>query len=194
MQSELANNTSLDKNQDFFDAEANRLLNEIISLGYESVSSDTFIQEILGEDTEEVKQIARDLNEHIRGVSMDEYRKIAAPLMMQVVAVNDDNTISVNKPTDRNGDDCWTHIYNPTIFNHLSVGDEVLIGYYEGGQKSNCWVMFAKTNDLENKTILKDIKDINNKIDEYNNKIKKLELEMSTIKETIKDYHNNNEG
>ena len=170
-----------------YGADTAKILESLVSLGYESVDSDTFVMEVLGENNEEIKQIALNLNNQIREISMGEYKKIAAPIMMKVIAVNNDGTISINKPTDRDDNDCWTEVYNPTIFNHLEVGDEVLVGYYEGGQKSNCWIMFAKTKDFKNRTILKDINDINNKIKDYDNKLKNLEKEIFDMKQLIKD-------
>lgn len=165
------------------------ILQELLDFGYETVKSDDFITEILGENTEDIKQIAAKLNAQIREISMDEYRKVASPIRMKVTAVNNVNgTVSVNKPTDRNDSDCWTEVFNPTIFNHLEVGDEVLVGYHEGGQKSNCWIMFAITSDFQNKTILKDVNEIKDKLKEQDIELKRLNDEISYVKDLIEDF------
>ena len=142
------------------DVATQEILNSLLKIGYQEKGEDDFMIEILGEQTEEIKEIAMQLNNQIRDISTNEFKRIAAPITMRVVSVNSDGSINVNKPTDKTSkSNCWTNIPNPTIFQYLESGDEVLLGYYEGEQKSNCWVMFAKVSngEMNKKSVYKDI-------------------------------------
>lgn len=144
----------------FQDETTQEILNSLLKIGYQEKGEDDFMIEILGEQTEEIKEIAMQLNNQIRDISTNEFKRIAAPITMRVVSVNSDGSINVNKPTDKTSkSNCWTSIPNPTIFQYLESGDEVLLGYYEGEQKSNCWVMFAKiaNGEMNKKSVYKDI-------------------------------------
>ena len=142
------------------DETTQEILTSLLKIGYQEKGEDDFMIEILGEQTEEIKEIAMQLNNQIRDISTNEFKRIAAPITMTIVSKNNDGSINVNKPTDKTSKgNCWTSIPNPTIFQHLEVGDEVMLGYYEGEQKSNCWVMFAKVSntEMDKKSIYKDI-------------------------------------
>ena len=162
------------------DETTQEILNSLLKIGYQEKGENDFVVEILGEENEEIKQIATQLNNQIRTISNDEFKRIAAPITMRVVSVNSDGTINVNKPTDKTSKDhCWTRIPNPTIFQYLEAGDEVLLGYYEGVQKSNCWVMFAKVSNKEmnKKSVYKDI----DKLYTINDNTKILKRWMHTV-------------
>ena len=139
------------------------ILSSLFSMGYQEKSEGDFLVEVLGDENEAIKEIANQLNGQIRNISSDEIKRIASPITMKITSINSDGTINVNKPSENNNQEhCWTHIPNPTIFQHLDIGDEVLLGYYEGEQKSNCWVMFAKVSgsNIEQKSIYKDINEL----------------------------------
>ena len=166
------------------DKETEEILNSLLNLGYQEKGEGDFIVEVLGQETEEIKEIANQLNGQIRSISSTEFKKIASPITMRVVSVNSDGTINVNKPSDKQSkDNCWTQIPNPTIFQYLEAGDEVMLGYYEGEQKSNCWVMFAKVSntEMDKKSIYKDI----NKLYTINNNTKILKRWMHSVILTV---------
>ena len=168
------------QNKNIADTTTEEILNSLLSLGYQEKEEGDFIVEILGEENEEIKEIANQLNGQIRTISNNELKKIASPITMRVASVNDDGSINVNKPTDKHSiDNCWTSIPNPTIFQYLEVGDEVMLGYYEGEQKSNCWVMFAKVSntEMDKKSIYKDI----NKLYTINDNTNILKRWMHTV-------------
>lgn len=145
-------------------------LEYIYKLGYEDVGdSDTFI-EIFGEDTDEIKELATMFNNNVRHISHEEVKKLGVPITMKVSGINPNNPYQVDliKPSDVDlpeyaQNQSWTNVTNHTIFNRLQVGDEVLVGYYGNGHKSNCWIMFAKLNSkeaFEDRSIMSDINKI----------------------------------
>lgn len=160
IQNEQITNTNNSQTITSQDETTQEILTSLLKIGYQEKGEDDFMIEILGEQTEEIKEIAMQLNNQIRDISTNEFKRIAAPITMTIVSKNSDGSINVNKPTDKTSkSNCWTSIPNPTIFQYLEAGDEVMLGYYEGEQKSNCWVMFAKVSSTEmnKKSIYKDI-------------------------------------
>ena len=137
------------------------ILKTLLSSQGEAVDYETFKKENDKQNNEEFKEIANNLNLQIRTTTDEEYKKTSAPITARVTKVYSDGYIDVQRPLDKEGN-CWTRIPNNTIFRYLKPGDEVVLGYYNGEQKSNCWVMFAKLNrsDLKNKTIYKDIENL----------------------------------
>lgn len=137
------------------------VLKSLLSSQGEAVDYETFKKEIEKQDNEESKDIANKLNYQIRTITTDEYKKNSAPITTRVTKVYSDGYVDVQKPLDREGN-CWTHIPNHTIFRYLEPGDEVVLGYYNGEQKSNCWVNFAKLSqsDFKKKTIYRDIENL----------------------------------
>ena len=139
------------------------ILKVFFELGYDEVDNSGFIQEILGEETNEIIELAKEFNERIHSIANYEVKDIATPIVMEVVSVNDDFTVNLIKPQnttipDSLKDQPWTNIKNPTIFKYLEKGDKVLVGHNEGSV-SSCWVMFAMINgdDFNKKTIYRDI-------------------------------------
>ena len=156
----IQNENNQNPQNQIIDQTTEEILNSLLTLGYQEKGEGDFIVEVLGQETDEIKEIANQLNSQIRNISSSEFKKVASPIIMQVVSVNSDGTINVNKPSDKQSkNNCWTSIPNPTIFQYLEAGDEVMLGYYEGEQKSNCWVMFAKMSgdDINKKSVYKDI-------------------------------------
>lgn len=137
------------------------ILKSLLSSQGEVVDYETFKKEIENQDNEEAKEIANKLNYQIRTITNEGYKKTSAPITARVTKVYPDGCVDVQRPMDREGD-CWTHIPNNTIFRYLDIGDEVVLGYYNGEQKSNCWVMFAKLSrsDFKKKTIYKDVENL----------------------------------
>ena len=137
------------------------ILETLLSSQGEIVDYETFKKEIDKQDNEASKEIANKLNHQIRTITNEEYKKTSAPITARVTKVYPDGYIDVQRPLDKEGN-CWTRIPNNTIFRYLKPGDEVVLGYYNGEQKSNCWVMFAKLShsDFKNKTIYKDIENL----------------------------------
>ena len=137
------------------------ILNDFLLASGEKVDYEMFKELLNEQDNESYKSIALKFNNEIRTITRDEYNKVASPITARITKVHPDGYIDVQKPTDKEGN-CWTRIPNPTIFRYLDVGDEVVLGYYKGEQKSNCWVMFAKLTPVEfkKKTIYKDIENL----------------------------------
>lgn len=140
------------------------VLKVLYELGYQEKDESEFICECLGENTVEIQLLAEEFNKRIHSIAEAEVKDIATPITMEVVGVNEDYTLNLKKPETselpthlRNF--TWTSVKNPTIFRYLEPGDEVLVGHYSNGNKSNCWVMFAKVSneDYKKKTIYKDI-------------------------------------
>ena len=145
---------------------AAEILSVLFSLGCEEVDDSEFIQEVLGENTEEIVDVAKDLNKLIDKISNDRIKKIATPIIMEVVNVHSDYTVDLIKPNDEilpeNLSSCsWTNVCNPTIFKYLEKGDRVLVGHNDESC-SSCWVMFALIpgDKYEEKTIYKDFEKI----------------------------------
>ena len=134
------------------------ILKEVLAQQGEATDYETFHKIMDEQENEECKEVASKFNEQIRGITREEYKKSAAPITARVTKVYFDGCVDVQKIMDGKGD-VWTHIPNSTIFRYLEAGDEVVLGYYNGEQKSNCWVMFAKLSPSEfrKKTIYKDI-------------------------------------
>lgn len=138
-------------------------LSVLFNLGYKEKNNDDFIVEILGENTDEISNLAQNFNKRIHSLAKEEV-DIAAPITMIVTRVHPDSTLDLKKPEGIDlpeylKNSPWTNVKNPTIFQHLEEGDEVLVGHYSNGNKSNCWVMFAKLSEEEfrKKTIYKEI-------------------------------------
>ena len=137
------------------------ILSLLFSLGYQETDSKEYITEYLGDNTN-IQELGKDFFEQIKTISHDEINKIANPITMIVEGVGTDGTLTLKR---LDGGDSWTGVFNPTIFNHLSKGDEVVVGFHNG-QTSNCYVLFAKVrgNEYKEKSIIKDIskiKDLN---------------------------------
>lgn len=154
------------------------ILSTLFELGCQEVDDTEFIQEVLGENTEEIRDVAKDLNKLIDKISTDKIKKIATPIIMEVANVNSDNTLDLIKPSDEtffeNFSDCsWTKVKNPTIFKYLEKGDRVLVGHNDESC-SSCWVMFAliSGDEYNKKTIYKDFEKIYD-INDNTNKLKK---------------------
>ena len=164
------------------------ILNEFLLATGEVISSDIFKQIMEEQDNEEYKKVALKFNNQVKSLTRDEYKKIAAPITARVTKVYPDGCIDVQRPQDKGGH-CWTHIPNFTIFRYLEVGDEVVLGYYNGEQKSNCWVMFAKLSpsEFKKKTIYKDIENL--KIIHNNTKFLERWLKELGRKGEIKDVY-----
>lgn len=158
---EFQNNQNYEQMFNYENASCVDILEYLLPPHAESVDYETFKKEVERQDHEESKKIAIQLNSQIRTITNEEYKKTSAPITARVTKVYPDGCIDVQRPMDREGD-CWTYIPNNTIFRYLDVGDEVVLGYYNGEQKSNCWVMFAKLNasDFKRKTIYKDIENL----------------------------------
>lgn len=139
------------------------ILRVFFELGYNEVDDSEFIQEILGDETDEIMKLAKEFNERIHSIANYEVKDIATPIVMEVVSVNDDYTVNLIKHRDTTipdslKDQPWTNIKNPTIFKYLEKGDRVLVGHNEGSI-SSCWIMFAMIDgkDFNKKTIYRDI-------------------------------------
>ena len=158
------NNTQqygISKNQD----DLMNILSLLFNLGYQESSKEEYITEILGNSLD-MQEIGKDFFNQIKSLIQSEINKNTSPVTMIVENVNIDGSLTLRR---LDGGDSWTNVYNPTIFNHLSKGDEVVVGFHNG-QVSNCYVIFAKIkkNEYKEKTIMKDIlklKDINNNIE-----------------------------
>jgi len=140
------------------------ILKVLFDLGYQEKDESEFIYECLGENTAEIQALAEEFNKRIHSIADMEVKDIATPITMEVVSRNEDYTLNLKKPENVElpthlQNQPWTSVKNPTIFKYLEKGDEVLVGHYSNGNKSNCWVMFAKVSgeDFNKKTIYKDI-------------------------------------
>ena len=78
-------------------------INNITQIGYKQIEEDDYILEILGNDDSDLKLTVEQLNHHIRNIASNEFKKVAQPITMQVIGVNSDGSINVNKPSDVNG-------------------------------------------------------------------------------------------
>lgn len=137
------------------------ILSLLFNLGYQETDGKEYITEVLSDNTD-VQEIGKEFFEQIKFIAYEEVNKIANPITMIVEGVALDGTLTLKR---LDGGDSWTGVTNPTIFNHLSKGDEVVVGFHNG-QTSNCYVLFAKVTGQEykEKSIIKDIskiKDLN---------------------------------
>ena len=164
------------------------ILSEFLLATGEAISSETFKKIMEEQDNEEYKNIALKFNDQVKSLTKDEYKKIAAPITARVTKVYSDGCVDVQRPQDKEGH-CWTHIPNSTIFRYLEVGDEVVLGYYNGEQKSNCWVMFAKLSpsEFKRKTIYRDIENL--KIIHNNTKFLEKWLQHLGARGAIQDVY-----
>ena len=132
------------------------ILSLLFSMGYQETNAEDHVTEFLGDNTD-IQTLGGQFYSEVKNIINHEVNKIANPITMTVTAINEAKKTVSAKRAD--GGKEWTNIFNPTIFNHLEVGDEIVVGFHNG-QTSNAYVLFAKMQgkkDYQEKSILKDI-------------------------------------